>query len=375
MSLDTSVALAAQSLVYTWEPPDRVIAARYGLDPSTILRFDLNTSPRPPAFLDEILAGPFEPALNEYPDSTYAAFAEAAADYVGARPEEILVGAGADEVLDVIAKTFLPPGGTALLPIPTYAMYGVLTSQRGATLASVPRRPAEEGFALDVDAIEARLADAAVLWIAAPNNPTATPESSATIERLLDAGAALPGGGPIVVADEAYTEFHPDSVVGLRHRYPALVVVRTLSKAFALPGARTGYAVAARPTIERLERLRPAGSISTISAAIAAAALRRPDAVRANVEAIVAERGRLAAALTDAGITPYPSVTNFLLCRIGSVEEAEDATEHLLRLGIVCRTFSAANPLRGHLRFTVRTTDENAKLVTAVAAWVDGKRS
>ena len=93
MSLDTSVALAAGSLVYTWEPPDRVIAAKYGLDPSAIMRFDLNTSPRPPAFIEEILAGPFDPPLNEYPDSTYAAFAEAAADYVGARPEEILVGA------------------------------------------------------------------------------------------------------------------------------------------------------------------------------------------------------------------------------------------------------------------------------------------
>jgi histidinol-phosphate/aromatic aminotransferase/cobyric acid decarboxylase-like protein len=116
------------------------------------------------------------------------------------------------------------------------------------------------------------------------------------------------------------------------------------------------------------ERPHPAGYDAAVD-------FTRPDAARANVEAIVAERGRLAAALTDAGMTPYPSVTNFLLCRIGSVEEAEDATEHLLRQGIVCRTFGPANPLRGHLRFTVRTTDENAKLVAAVADWVDRRRS
>jgi histidinol-phosphate aminotransferase len=373
MSLDTSVALAATSLVYTWEPPDRVIAAKYGLDPATILRFDLNTSPRRPAFVEEVLAGPFDPPLNEYPDSTYAAFAEAAADYVGARPQEILVGAGADEVLDVIAKTFLPQGATALLPIPTYAMYGVLTSQRGATLRPIPRRPSEEGFALDVEALEGALEDAAILWLAAPNNPTGTAEPSATIERLLAAGSGLPGGGPIFVVDEAYTEFAPDSVVGLRQRYPALIVVRTLSKAFGLPSARTGYAVAARPTIERLERFRPAGSISTISAALATAALRRPDLVRANVETIVADRERLAADLADVGMRPYPSVTNFLLCRIGSPEEAEDLTEHLLRAGIVTRTFGPANPLRGHLRFTVRTPDQNARLVERVASWTVGR--
>jgi histidinol-phosphate aminotransferase len=373
MSLGTSVALATGSQVYTWEPPDRVIAAKYGLDPATILRFDLNTSPRLPAFVADVLAGPFDPPLNEYPDSTYAAFAEAAADYVGAKPEEILVGAGADEVLDIIAKTFLPPGATALLPIPTYAMYGVLTSQRGAVLKAIPRRPAKEGFGLDVDALEASLPEAAIVWLAAPNNPTATAEPSATIERLLGAGAALPGGGPVVVVDEAYHEFDPDSVVGLRDHYPALIVVRTLSKAFALPGARTGYAVATRGTIERLERLRPAGSISTISGAGAATALRRPEVARENVAAIVAERDRLMADLADAGLRPYPSCTNFLLAPVGAPEEAEDATEHLLRAGIVSRTFGPANPLRGHLRFTVRTADENARLVAAVASWTDGR--
>ncbi len=83
MSLDVTEALASGSNVYTWEPPDRVLAARYGLDPADILRFDLNTSPAPPEMLAEALAGPFDPPINEYPDSTYAEFAELAAEYVG----------------------------------------------------------------------------------------------------------------------------------------------------------------------------------------------------------------------------------------------------------------------------------------------------
>ena len=373
MSLATSTALAAGSQVYTWEPPDHVIAARYGLDPASILRFDLNTSPAPPPFLEEALQGPYRPSLNEYPDSTYAELAEAAAEYVDARPEEILVGCGADEVLDIVAKTFLAPGSTALVPIPTYSMYGVLTGQRGARMEAVLRLGPEAGFALDVEALLPRLADAAVVWLCAPNNPTGAPEAASAVEALLDAGAALDGGGPIVVVDEAYHEFHPVSLVGLRDRYPALIVVRTVSKAFALPGLRVGYAVAARPTIERLERLRPPGSVSTVSASIAAAALRRPGIAAANAAALSEERDWLATRLTELGLPPYPSVTNFLLCRIGSQPEAEEATEHLLRNGVVPRTFGPANPLRGHLRFTVRDRVQDERFLEVVAGWLEGR--
>jgi histidinol-phosphate aminotransferase len=373
MSLHTAEAIASTSNVYTWEPPDRVIAARYGLDAGDILRFDLNTSPAAPAFLSGALAGPWDPPLNEYPDSTYAELAEAAAAYVGADPSEILVGCGADEVLDIIAKTFLAEGTVSLLPIPTYAMYGVLSAQRGAQRRPVPRLGPDDGFGLHLEAMREALASATVVWLCAPNNPTGAPEPRDTIGTLLEAGAESPEGGPILVVDEAYHEFHPDSVADLRERYPALIVVRTLSKAFALPGLRVGFAVAARRTIARLERFRPPGSISTVSAAIAAAALRRPELAQANARAIGAERERLGAALAGIGLPAYPSVTNFLLCRIGERADAEAATGHLLRHGIVPRTFGADHPLRGHLRFTVRDRGQDERLLEVLGAWMDGR--
>ncbi|HUG48676.1 MAG TPA: aminotransferase class I/II-fold pyridoxal phosphate-dependent enzyme, partial [Candidatus Limnocylindria bacterium] len=131
---------APASQVYTWEPSNAAIAARYGLDPARILRFDTNTSPLPPAFVaDELAEASFDPPLNEYPDSSYAELTAAAADYVGVAPHELVVGAGADEVLDMIAKAFLPAASAALVPVPTYAMYGVLTSQRAARIVAVPR--------------------------------------------------------------------------------------------------------------------------------------------------------------------------------------------------------------------------------------------
>lgn len=373
MTLETTEAIARNSQVYTWEAPDRVIAARYGVDPASIMRFDMNTSPTAPGFVVDELQGPFDPTLNEYPDSTYAGLAEAAAGYVGARPDEILVGCGADEVLDIIGKTFLPPGGTAVLPIPTYSMYGVLSGQRGATLRTVPRLGPEDGYALDVPAMLEAVPSADVVWLCSPNNPTGTADTLAATTAVLEAAASGPDGGPAVVVDEAYIEFHPESVVALRERFPSLIVVRTVSKAFGLPGIRVGYAVSSRRTIERLERLRPPGSISTISAKVARAALRQPEVAARNATIIAAERDRLVERLSDLGLVPRPSVTNFVLTRIGTQEEAESATDHLLRNGLVPRTFGPANPLRGHLRFTVRTPEQDERLLAVIAQWQDGR--
>ncbi len=369
MSLETTEALVASSNVYTWEPPNRVIAARYGLDEADILRFDTNTSPAVLSYLPDALQGPWDPPLSEYPDSTYAEFAEAAAAYVGARADEILIGCGADEVLDIIAKTFLALGDISVVPVPTYSMYAVLTQQRGATLASVPRLGPEAGYALDMEAMMALLPVAAVVWLCAPNNPTGAPESRADLEALLEAGAALPEGGPIIVVDEAYIEFHPGSLVALRDRYPALIVIRTMSKAFALTGLRVGYAVAARSTIEQLERLRPPGSVNTLSAKAAAIALRRPEIAAANAEALGSEREWLAGRLTVLGLAPQPSVTNFLLCRIGGPVEADAANEALLRGGIVVRTFGPESPLAGYLRFTVRNREQNERFLEVIETW------
>ena len=120
------------------------------------------------------------------------------------------------------------------------------------------------------------------MWLCSPNNPTGAPEAPRTIERLLVAGAGLPGGGPLVVVDEAYHEFHPASVVAWRARFPSLVVTRTLSKAFGLAGARVGYAVAARPPSSDSSVSGLPGSLSTISATLGTAALRRPELARAN---------------------------------------------------------------------------------------------
>jgi histidinol-phosphate aminotransferase len=358
-------AAAPQSQVYTWEPSNSAIAARYGLAPEDILRFDTNTVPAPPPWLDEALRGPFEPSVNEYPDSSYADLSAAAAAYFGIELHELVVGAGADEVLDLVAKAYLPAGAAALVPIPTYAMYGVLTGQRAARILSVPRLGSDQDHGLDVDALRRELPNVQVVWLCSPNNPTGQPEPMDRLVQVIQGAADLPSP-PLVVVDEAYFEFSGETVIGLRSRYHNLLAVRTVSKAFGLAGMRVGFGVADRSVIERLERVRPPGSLSTISAHVATKALRLPRYALDNVAALTAEREWLAAGLAARGWQPAPSVTNFLLVRIGDHDAAERAADALLHAGIVPRTFGPANPLRGHLRLTVRSRPQNERLLEVV---------
>jgi histidinol-phosphate aminotransferase len=413
---------------YEWEPSDAQIAAAYGLDPAQIVRFDTNTSPRPPgglgtwvaeaAGLDprrgggtgapgerplpvagpatplpraldseagalplpepaggaDDLPGP-EPAggagplrrpapLNEYPDATYAELTEAISAAAGVHGPRIVVGAGADEVLDIVAKAFLEPAGCAVMPVPSYGMYPVLTRQRRARLIEVPRASAGEGFAIDPDEVVRAAAAADLVWLCDPNNPTGTVEAPGVLAGLVQRLAGA-DPGPVVVVDEAYREFAGESLIGAVDRFPRLVVVRTLSKAYGLAGIRVGYAVAQEAVVKRLSAVRPPGSISTLSAAIGAAALRDGSFARTNVTSIVVERERLCSELRSAGWRVEDSVTNFLLLDAGGPEAADRAATRLLEHGLVPRRFGDG-PLRGHLRLTVRTPHQDDRLVAAL---------
>lgn len=354
-----------QSQVYTWEPSNAAIAARYGLRPEDVLRFDTNTSPAAPNWLPDALRGPFEPPVNEYPDSSYEELTAAAAAYVRAQPHELIVGAGCDEVLDLIAKAYLPAGSAALVPIPTYPMYGVLTTQRGARIVPVPRLGGGESFALDIPAVIAKLPEVRVVWLCSPNNPTGCEEPEASLRAVVDTAAAL-RDPPLVVVDEAYHEFVGSSVLDWPTRPDNLVALRTVSKAFALAGIRVGWGVANRSVIERLERVRPPGSIAMISAHVATQALRAPGYAADFARWMAEEREWLWGQLEEVGWLAWRSTANFVLVRFGDQDAAERAAEGLLRAGIVPRTFGPANPLRGHLRLTVRSRLENERLLEVV---------
>src|SRR4051794_36603801 len=167
---------------YSWEATDEEVASRYGVPIERVARFDLNTSPTPPELATRVLAaGRFASPLSEYPPSDYRRLVDAAAARYGVGRDELLVGAGADEILDLVAKAFLPPGGAAVLPTPTYAMYRVVTEQRGARTIDVPRLGKADGWALDLPAVRSAARAAELVWLCSPNNPTGLPEPAGTI--------------------------------------------------------------------------------------------------------------------------------------------------------------------------------------------------
>lgn len=355
---------------YSWEATDEEVAARYGVPVDEVLRFDLNTSPAPPALAARVLAGGrFETPLSEYPPSDYRRLTEAAAHAYGVATDEILVGAGADEILDLCGKAFLAAGEAAVVPVPTYSLFRVVTEQRGARAIAVPRRPAGDGWAIDADAVRAAAHAARLVWLCSPNNPTALAEPEGVIEGLLgDLATDATAAGrsvPVVVLDEAYAEFAGWSLVDLRERHPNLVVVRTASKAYALAGLRVGFALARPETIALVTPYRPPGSVATTSVTVVTEALRDGTEMGRNVERVTTERAWLTEALGSVGWSVSPSVTNFLLIDFETAARAAAAADRLLRSGLVPRTFPSSHQLAGCLRVTVRDRPGNERLVAA----------
>ena len=341
---------------YVWEMSSEEVARRYGVPVESVLRFDTNTSPYQPTNLTPTLAALAQTMpLNEYPDTSYGELVDALVAYTGFPNEQIVVGCGADEVLDMLAKSIVEAGTRAVVSQPSYGMYPVLTAAYGGELVAVPDHP---DLSRDVEGLARAARGASVVWLCNPNNPTANLIPLAQVEWLVDQVEC-----PIVL-DEAYFEFSGVTAAPLIARHPNVVVVRTLSKAFSLAGLRVGYALCSPGMADVLNRVRPPNSVGTLSVAVGAAALRDLETMRARVEAILTEKARFAEKLRPVVEAVLPSATNFLLVRVA---DAPKAVERLLKAGIVPRDVSTKPGLAGCLRLTVRLPEENEQLVKALS--------
>ena len=330
---------------YVWQPTTAEIADRFGLDREHVVRFDQNTSPDPTTWTVPLVP-PVLPGLNEYPAASYRPLRESAARYAGVSPEEVVPGAGVDELIILAARAFLSHGGTAQAYTPTYPLYQIATEQQGATFEGLSGLPPESGR------------DADVTWICVPNNPTGGRLPDVTIERIIEVS---PG---IVVLDAAYAEFTGDRWGEWIQRYDHLLVLHTLSKGFGLAGIRVGYALGNPVLIDAIDRVRPPGSISTVSNTLAIAALSDTDRMRRSVGRLIAERERFRDRLNAMGLEVPPSEANFLLAHFGA--EAQTLATGLMREGLVVREFPHIPELIDHLRFTVRSGADNDRLINAI---------
>jgi histidinol-phosphate aminotransferase len=313
--------LSPQFRPYGWALSAADIARRAGIASEDVLRFDGNTPPDAPATVrPETIAAALE-RIQSYRHGGFPELLQAIADYNGLEPENVVLGAGADDIIMLCARAFAGEGDrVAIADEPSYPLYRVAAWVTGADVGD---------------------ADPVLTFVCRPHNPTGA---------MVD----IPTARPLVV-DEAYFEYGGETALPLLGSND-VIVVRTFSKAFGLASARVGYGLADREIASELNERQQPAPVSTLSAALALAGL---EAGPPDVSATIAERERLADALRSIGLEPLPSYTNFLCV---PHERAQQLYESLLDRGIAVR------PSPGALRITVHRPEADDRLVDALAS-------
>jgi histidinol-phosphate aminotransferase len=297
-------------------------------------------------------------ALNRYPDPQPAELLERLAALYGVAPQNVLVGRGSDEAIDLLVRAFCRAGRDAIaICPPTFGMYAVSAGIQGAAVVEVPLRA---DFSLDGERLVAAAAIAKLAFICSPNNPT----GSVTALEEIEAIAAALRDRALVVVDEAYLEFAGTaSAARLLARHDNVAVLRTLSKAHALAAARIGTLIAHADVIALLRKLLPAYPLPQpcVDAALAALATAALAATRVRIDNLLVGRQRLAAILAAAPRVRevFPSAGNFLLVRC---DDAGAVYRRLLDAGIVVRDVSQQPLLADCLRVSVGSDADHERL-------------
>lgn len=307
---------------------------------------------------DRSLAG-----LNRYPEPHPHELAERLAVLYGVRANQLLPGRGSDESIDLLVRAFCRAGvDNVIICPPTFGMYAVAARIQGAIVREVPLRAAD-GFALDADAVVAACdANTRLVFLCSPNNPTGNALDPAAVDRLLRALA----GRALIVVDEAYIEFSGDASLATKLAdYPNLVVLRTLSKAYGLAGARVGSLIASPEIVQLCGKVIPPYSIPqlTIEAVLATLAGPQLAVQRERVALVRRERERLRAGLENArGVRRvWPSVANFLLVDFDDADRVLAAARDARLLIRDMRTVSPYS-----LRISVGTPDQNDRFLRSL---------
>jgi histidinol-phosphate aminotransferase len=302
---------------------------------------------------------PFDTGLNRYPDPQQTLVKEALSKLKGISEEQILLGNGSDEVLDLIFRVFCEPrvDNVIVLP-PTYGMYEVLANTNAIELLKIPL---VENFQPNVkEIIKGQDAKTKLLFLCSPNNPTANSFDANKIETLIKEFNG------IVVIDEAYIDFSiEDSWLCRLDEFPNLMVTQTLSKAYGLASIRLGICYASKEIISILNKIKPPYNVNQLTQDVALQSLFNQEKVKNEIAIIISERNQLIRDLQNVEIVEkvYPSDANFLLVQ---VDDATLRYKQLVKLGIIARNRTTQILCDNCLRFTVGTTDENKKLINTL---------
>ena len=299
---------------------------------------------------------PFANGLNRYPDPQQQLLKNKLAELKGVEPNQILLGNGSDEVLDLLFRVFCTPNKDAMLTLtPTYGMYGVLANLNAVEQQTVALTA---DFQIDVEVVlNAMQPNTKLLFVCSPNNPSGNTMNVTAIKRILD------NFNGIVVIDEAYIDF-TDATSWLKYlsAYPNLVVTQTLSKAYGLAGIRLGICYASSEIIAVLNKIKPPYNINILTQKAALEVLSDRTTTQEQVRIILSERDTLIQNFQNIPWieTLFPTDANFILMR---VDDANLRYEQLKQKGIIVRNRTNQPLCENCLRITVGTPQENMKLI------------
>jgi histidinol-phosphate aminotransferase len=319
------------------------------------IKLNTNESPlEPSARVGEAIRRVVARGLRRYPQPQADEVRRVIAGRLGIDPAGVVVGNGADELLRLAFTAFAEPGDRVAYPWPTYSLLPVLARVQGLSEerhAWPPGEPLPGSFALS---------DAPLKVLTNPNAPTGALVPCDTVGEVC---AQSPG---VVVLDEAYADFARTDCAHLVERHGNLLVLRTLSKSYALAGMRVGFAVGGPEVVRGLELVRDSYPVDSVAAAAAVAALEDQRHHRHIVELVIRERERLSGALREMGFTVLPSEANFVMARPPQGSEASGLCAQLRERRILVRHF-AHDPLAGWIRVTVGNPEENSALIDALS--------
>ena len=334
-------------------------ARELGLLEADILKMASNENPLGPSpKAVAAIRGALE-ALNYYPDGSGFDLKAILARKLGLAPENLVLGNGSNDILELAARTFLTSSDSAIYSQHAFLVYPLVVQAIGAQPIVVPARR----YGTDLDAMAAAVRpDTKIVFIANPNNPTGTFNPWDKVREFLE---RVPER-VLVVIDEAYGEYLPDALQspspGWLARYPNLVVSRTLSKAYGLAGLRVGYGFAHPDVAELMNRVRQPFNVNHLAMVAACAALGDDDFIARSRSVNAAGLEQLREGLERLGLEYIPSLGNFITVRVGDAARIYDA---LLRQGVIVRPI-AGYGLPEHLRVTVGQPQHNARFLGAL---------
>jgi histidinol-phosphate aminotransferase len=346
--------------------PTDELARELGLDAATIVKLASNENPRGPGPSVRAAIAEAVGELPRYPDSNAFALKAALSRRLSVTADQLVLGNGSNDVLELVSLAFLQPGDEAVYAQHAFIVYPLATQARGARGIEVP---ATKDFGHDLAAMRAAItAKTRVVFVANPNNPTGTWIPPAALEAFV---ASVPRE-VVVVLDEAYNEYlvPTDRAPSLEWiaRYPNLVVTRTFSKAYGLAALRVGYGIMDEAIADLLNRVRQPFNVNTLAQAAALAALADADYVEESRLLNEAGLAQLTAGLQVLGVRYVPSHANFVLANVGA---AGDVNTALLKQGVIVRPV-ANYGLPEWLRITVGLPEENTRFLTALTKALKG---